>query len=163
MFAGVPSRIPSHSSTSAAPAESAGRSVSSTSSTIATPSFTASSTAWSAGEGVWWTTSRRGTCASSRSVGGRVPAGTRAGAQGGAALGGAPGGGRVPGGTRWGARWDAALGGEPAGEVAVAHENADRVAEVHAVVALLQGVGEGRFAVGEEHVADAGGVADRAG
>src|SRR3712207_4197735 len=61
MLAGVPSSTPSAASRSAAPADSAGRRHSSTSSTRAAPSFTASSTACRAGEGVWWTTSRRGT------------------------------------------------------------------------------------------------------
>src|SRR3954451_13527885 len=65
MLAGVPRRIASAWSTSTAPADRAGRRATSTSSTIATPSFTASSTACIAGEGVWWTTSRRGTSASS--------------------------------------------------------------------------------------------------
>src|SRR4051795_3936672 len=138
MLAGVPSRRPSHSSTSAAPADSAGRSVSSTSSTIATPSLTASRTACSAGDGVWWTTSRRGTCASWpwSSVG-------------------------VPAGTRLTGQRNSGLGGEAAGEVAVAHEDADGIAQVHAVVALLQGLGEGWFAVGEEDTAETGDVACR--
>src|SRR3954469_14198253 len=65
MLAGVPSRTPSAASRSAAPADRAGRRTGSTSSTRATPSFTASRTACSAGEGVWWTTSRRGTRPSS--------------------------------------------------------------------------------------------------
>src|SRR4051812_46883102 len=66
MLAGVPSNTPSAASRSAAPADSAGRSTSSVPSTIATPSRTASSTACSAGEGVWWTTSRRGIRSSSQ-------------------------------------------------------------------------------------------------
>src|SRR5690348_9447017 len=61
MFAGVPSSTPSAASRSATPADSAGRSTASTPSTIATPSRTASSTACRAGDGVWWTTSSRGT------------------------------------------------------------------------------------------------------
>src|SRR4051794_31555 len=65
MLAGVPSRTPPAARTSAAPADRAGRVTSWTSSTSATPSLTASSTACSAGEGVWWTTSRRGTRSSS--------------------------------------------------------------------------------------------------
>src|SRR3954454_3241593 len=60
MLAGVPSRTPSAASRAAAPADRAGRRTGSTSSTRATPSFTASRTACSAGEGVWWTTSRSG-------------------------------------------------------------------------------------------------------
>src|SRR3712207_2183662 len=60
MLAGVPSSTPSAASRSAAPAERAGRTTSSTSSTIAAPSRTASRSVCRLGEGVWWTTSRRG-------------------------------------------------------------------------------------------------------
>src|SRR4051812_46034457 len=77
MLAGVPSRTPSQSSRSAAPADSAGLRTGSAPSTMATPSLTASSTACIAGDGVWWTTRRRGTVAFSPVVG-DVPAGTSA-------------------------------------------------------------------------------------
>src|SRR4051794_7202807 len=70
MFAGVPSSTPSAASRSAGPADNAGRSSAATPSTIATPSRTASRTACRAGEGVWWTTSSRGT----RSPGSAGPA-----------------------------------------------------------------------------------------
>src|SRR3954452_8635622 len=119
MLAGVPSRTPSQSSRSAAPADRAGRRTSSASSTIATPSLTASSTACRAGEGVWWTTRRRGTVAF-------FPVGRR----------------RSRGNVGASAdRRDTCFGGEAADDVAVAHEDTDRVAEVHAVVVVLDGVG----------------------
>src|SRR3954451_16618404 len=130
MLAGVPSRTPSQSSRSAAPADRAGRRTSSASSTIATPSLTASSTVCRAGDGGWWTTSSRDTRASSPPAAGRSR---------GNVVRGHPG-----------------LGGEASGEIAVGHEDADGVQEVHPVVALLQRVGQvvGRT-VGEEHAVDA--------
>src|ERR1700749_5093529 len=62
MFAGVPRTKPSAASTSGAPAESAGTTVTSipSSSGSRAPAMTASSIACSAGDGVWWTTSSRG-------------------------------------------------------------------------------------------------------
>ena len=57
----------------------------------------------------------------------------------------------LPRNRRSAGRGDSCFGGEASGEVAVAHEHADGVAEVHAVVVLLERVGQGRFAVGEEH------------
>src|SRR3954470_6555224 len=167
MFAGVPSRTPSAASRSAGPADSAGRRTSSASSTIATPSFTASRTAWRAGEGVWWTTSRRGTQASSPAIARhrllaparprgcvveptgpvesthraefrRVPAGTRP-----AEAAGGSGRHRCSG-----------FGGESADEVAVAHEDSDDVAQVHPFPAGGHLVGQGWFAGGEERGTD---------
>jgi len=50
------------------------------------------------------------------------------------------------------------FGGQAPGEVSVTHEHPDGVAEIHAVVALLEGIGEARLAVGEEDAAEAGGL-----
>ena len=50
------------------------------------------------------------------------------------------------------------FGGKASGEVSVTHEHPDGVAEIHAVVALLEGIGEVRLAVGEEDAAEAGGL-----
>src|SRR3954451_21455072 len=153
MFAGVPSRTLSAASRSAAPADSAGRRTSSASSTIATPSFTASRTAWRAGEGVWWTTSRRGTQASSP-AGPMIPPFPRG--RGRAEAFPRERAGRA-GRSRAGASRDQrcpGLGGESSDQLAVAHEDADDVVQVHAFAAGGHGVGQGWFAGGEQGGAD---------
>ncbi len=50
------------------------------------------------------------------------------------------------------------FGGKASGEVSVTHEHPDGVAEIHAVVALLEGIGEVRLAFGKEDAAEAGGL-----
>src|SRR5689334_9954687 len=62
MLAGVPSRMPSAASSSAAEADRAGRDTTSTPGTMAMPARAASSSACRAGDGVWWTTSSTGMC-----------------------------------------------------------------------------------------------------
>src|ERR1700733_2471114 len=86
MFAGVPRTKPSAASTSGAPAASAGRPATTipSSSGSRAPAITASSIACSAGDGVWWTTSSRGTAYSllsglGRPAEGRAEAGRHVG------------------------------------------------------------------------------------